>query len=97
MSDRLFSMRLILAAMLVVTTVGWAQEPATAPTLTAEEAVMVQAVMAVQKSAQAACEALPQVKDYTALLTKANAALKQAGKAVNWATGKPMVPQGEKP
>lgn len=58
-----------------------------APTLSAEEAIMVEAVRTVQASAQAACEALPETQRYVALLTKANAALTKSGKAVNWATG----------
>jgi len=71
-------------AMGLVVTVG---AQTAAPSLTAEEAIMVEAVRTVQASAQAACEALPETQRYVALLTKANQALTANGKAVNWATG----------
>jgi hypothetical protein len=58
--------------------------------LTPQEKVMVQAVMAMQKSAQAACEGLPAVKEYANVLEQANAALKAAGKVVDWRTGAPV-------
>jgi hypothetical protein len=80
-------MRWTIAAVLAAVTVAGAQGPAQAPALTSEEAIMVDAVRAVQAQAQAACEALPAVQQYTALLTKANAALSKSGKSVNWATG----------
>lgn len=71
-------------AMGLVVTVG---AQTAAPSLTAEETIMVEAVRTVQASAQAACEALPETQRYLALLTKANQALTKNGKQVNWATG----------
>lgn len=78
-------MRSIL--LIVALTAGLSAQSASAPSLTSEEAIMVEAVRTVQASAQAACEALPETQRYVALLTKANAALTKSGKAVNWATG----------
>lgn len=72
-----------LGAMLV----AFAQEKPAPPVLTIEETVMVEAVQALQKQAQAACETLGETKAYAALVTKANRALKAKGKAVNWNTG----------
>ncbi len=81
-------MRLLIVALALLAATAYAQEPAKAPALSSEEAIMVQAVRAVQAQAQAACEALPQVKAYTELVGKANAALAKAGKSVDWSTGK---------
>ena len=58
-----------------------------APSLTAEESLLIQAVMALQKTASAECEALASVKQYTELLTKANAQFTKGGKTIDWRTG----------
>jgi hypothetical protein len=91
---------MVVVYALVLSGVAWAQEPAKAPSLSSEEAVMVEAVRAVQAAAQAACEALPETKRYVALVQRANAALGKSGKVVNWATGavgaaKPASPAGK--
>ncbi len=78
-------MRAIVIAGLLAATVQ--AQGVTAPALSAEEQVMVQAVMALQGSAAKACEALPEVQSYNALLGKAQAALKASGKSVDWRTG----------
>jgi hypothetical protein len=82
--------RVFIVALLVVGAIGLAREIGATTALTPQEKVMVQAVMAMQKSAQAACEGLPSVKEYATVLEQANAALKAAGKSVDWRTGAVM-------
>lgn len=85
----------LIGALLValsVATVG-TQQAGPVPALNTEEALLVEAVMALQRSASSACDALPAVKQYTDLLAKTNAVLTKAGKAVDWRTGAAMAPQ----
>jgi hypothetical protein len=65
--------------------------------LSPEEKIMVQAVMALGKTATGACEALPAVKQYSALLAEANTQLAKTNKAVDWRTGTagPLPRKGE--
>jgi hypothetical protein len=77
-------MKYVIAVVLFATV---AQAQSEAPVLTPQEQIMVSAVMALQSAATKACEATPEVQSYTAVLTKAQAALKASGKAVDWRTG----------
>lgn len=79
-------MRLTIVGVMMAVVATGAQE-ASAPALSAEEQIMVSAVMALQATATKACEALPEVKSYTDVLAQAQAALKASGKAVDWRTG----------
>ena len=87
-------MRLLIGLViaLILAVAVFAQEAKPAPALTAEDAVLIEAVLALQKSAAAECDALPSVKNYTALLTKANAAFAKSGKTIDWRTGKLAAP-----
>lgn len=73
-----------VAAVLAVGMVT-AQEKPAGPS--PEEAALIEAVMALQKAATAACDALPSVKQYADLVTKANAAFAKSGRKVDWRTG----------
>lgn len=55
--------------------------------LSPSEQVMVEAVMAWQRQATAACLDLSESKRYRELSIKAQTALQSTGKTINWATG----------
>lgn len=91
-------MRLMVALIVAVSgAVGLAQEVAVStslthvsggqPALTVEDRLLVQAVLALQKTASAECDALPSVKQYAELVAKVNAQMKASGKAIDWRTG----------
>ena len=80
-------MRVVLAAcaaLIVSAGFVWAQDK---PAPTPEEQALIQAVMALQKAASAECDALPSVKQYAAIVGKANDAFAKSGRRVDWRTG----------
>lgn len=89
-------MRLVLALTLAgMGAIALAQDkPALA--LTAEDKLLIQAVMALQKQASAECDALPSVKQYADLVNKATAQFKVAGKVIDWRTGTLAQPEPPK-
>ena len=89
-------MKTKIVALMVAFLLGACATQAIQSQLTDEEQMLVQAVMALQKPASDACNALPLVKEYRALLDKTNAHFAKSKKTIDWRTGQLTAPAAVK-